>query len=164
MAFWVGVMALFCEVSFAQALGQHAMHNMVVFGVEEIFASHIVYKVPHNFQVILKLDLSDEVRRVYLAEKKKFPEQQFILLLKHMDIKEISKADFISGTLLREDVDGRRVELVPLVELRRDQFKIIFFDELPISLSALNGRKIFAYTNSAKYLLLNEQVTIAGQT
>ena len=44
--------------SFAQDHAHHAKHNMVLFGDgDTYYASHIVYKEPHNFQVILKINL-----------------------------------------------------------------------------------------------------------
>ncbi len=112
----------------------HVKHNMVLFGETEIFASHIVYKVPHNFQVILKLALDESVKSRYLLEKKTYPDDQMIFLLDHMQISDIGKMDQISGQILREDQNGDRVVLMDKVTVSREHFKIIFFDELPLVL------------------------------
>lgn len=119
-----------------QAYGHegHAKHNMVVFGENEIFASHIVYKVPHNFQVILKIQWDQEIEEQYFKEKKLHPADEFIFLLDHMDIRSISTVPFISGVLSRTDASGNKVELAPNVRVMRDHFQVIYFDELPLSL------------------------------
>lgn len=69
------IFGLFTFISGLHAFAHegHAKHNMVLFGEKEIFASHIVYKVPHNFQVILKVQLDDKTRDTYLIEKSKYP-------------------------------------------------------------------------------------------
>jgi hypothetical protein len=39
-----------CLGSFnASAHDHHVKHNMVIFGEDQVYASHIVYKVPHNY-------------------------------------------------------------------------------------------------------------------
>lgn len=112
----------------------HAKHNMVLFGENEIFLSHIVYKVPHNFQVILKIQLDEQLRNTYLAEKQAHPDDEFIFLLDHMSIKDIATVDSISGTISRTDSTGVKSILATGVVLGKNQFKIIYFDELPLSL------------------------------
>ena len=119
----------------AQDHHHHVKHNMVIFGESEIFASHIVYKQPHNYQVILKLKLSDADRALYLRARTQFPSDRFIYLLNEMHIAEIANATSISGTLLRYDAAGTKHEIAARIELKRDQFEIVYFDELPLSLS-----------------------------
>src|SRR5687767_9298112 len=44
----------------------HVKHNMVVYGSPaETYASHIVYKVPHNYQVILKIRFDLQTQEIY---------------------------------------------------------------------------------------------------
>ncbi len=114
----------------------HARHNMILHGTKEIFASHLVYKVPHNFQVIVRLKLSASVRRAYLAARAAYPEQTFILLLDPVSIGELAGAAQISGPLFRRDAEGVRVDVVPSVVLDRAQFEVVYSDELPLSLAA----------------------------
>ncbi len=114
---------------------QHAKHNMVLFGESEIFASHIVYKQPHNFQVILKLALDPANRALYLAEKAKFPKDQFLYLLDPMDIKDIESVSGIAGTILRIDAAGVRKEIAHDVQVPCGKFEVIYFDEVPLSLN-----------------------------
>jgi len=114
----------------------HAKHNMVLFGQAEIYASHIVYKVPHNFQVILKLYPDKQTKEKYLADFESHPNDQFILLLDKMDISQIESANQVSGTIFRTDDQGKKVTVVESVSLEKSQFKIIFFDELPLSLES----------------------------
>lgn len=108
-------------------------HQMLVYGADEVFASHIVYKDPHNVQTILQLSLPGPILADYLASKAANPGSAFILLLKQLDIKAIESATELNGTLLREDVDGTRTTIKD-VALARDQFKVLFFNELPLSL------------------------------
>lgn len=123
------------------ALGQtshsahsHPNHNMILTGTDEIFASHIVYKQPHNYQVILQLELDQKTRQTYLKSKLEHTEERHILLLDSMDIGEIENKKTISGKIQAEDVTGVRRDLVQNVVLSNDHFKIVYFNELPLSL------------------------------
>lgn len=112
----------------------HPPHNMILLGQDEVFASHIVYKEPHNFQVLLKVDFDPETRSVYKNAKREHPNQLFIFLLDSMDIKMISEQTALTGKILFENTKNERVVIRQNVHLSQDQFKIIFFDELPLSL------------------------------
>ena len=112
-----------------------AKHNMVLFGTAETFASHIVYKIPHNYQVILELGLSNEAREKYLSAKGAFPESLFVLLLDPNDISRIESAPEITGTIYRIE-NNRRIEIAAGVRVSRKDFRMIYFDELPLSLEA----------------------------
>ena len=124
----------FSMSSWAQSGHVHAKHNMVLFGETEVFASHIVYKVPHNYQVILTLSLSAEDQEKYLVARKAHPSEQFIYLLDAMDIKNIVTETSISGTVFYLDSDGNKHEVIPSLKLTNNEFKVIYFDELPLSL------------------------------
>lgn len=114
----------------------HVKHNMILFGEREIFASHIVYKVPHNFQVILSLSLSQEDREQYLAAKRAHPDEQFIFLLDPIDIATVASQEVISGIVFYLDADGTRHEVISNLRITAENFKLIYFDELPLSLSS----------------------------
>lgn len=113
----------------------HPMHNMIMLGEEEIFLSHIVYKVPHNYQVILKVKLNPEAKSKYLAAKRLNPKNLMILFLDHMDMGQMASATELTGTMLTEDPEGNRQEIFPLVSLKKGEFELVFFDELPLSLA-----------------------------
>lgn len=121
--------------SYAQH-SNHAKHNMVLFGDSEIFASHIVYKVPHNYQVILNIEFDQKTKDLYLNERVLHPADEFIFLLDDMDIKDITSAPSISGAISRTDAGGNRLEIIKNVQVDREHFKVIYFDELPLSLEA----------------------------
>lgn len=83
----------------ANAQHQHDVkHNMLLFGTEEVFADHIVYKVPHNYQVILRVNFDSDVKQAYLNAKENYPKDTFIFLLDSMDIARIVDVESISGT------------------------------------------------------------------
>jgi hypothetical protein len=117
------------------AQGHHAKHNMILFGSNEVFAYHIVYKAPHNYQVILRVNFDNKVKQEYLAAKLAHPNDFLIFLLNPLDISQISKLGTITGTLLRKDSSENEVTIASDVELKKDNFKVLFFDELPLSLA-----------------------------
>ncbi len=123
--------------SFAQH-EHHAKHNMVMMGEQEIFISHIVYKVPHNYQVILKIKLTQDALTEYLNAKRNTPNNLMILLLDHMYISKIADASEISGTILTEDPAGNRTEILTDVKITKENFRIIYFDEVPLNLEGAN--------------------------
>jgi hypothetical protein len=116
----------------SQTQGPHAhpKHNMVLFGENEIFASHIVYKSPHNFQVILSLSLTADEQSKYLAAKTEHPSELFIYLLDPMDIKDIATTKSISGRVFYLDSAGGRHEVIADLAVASENFKVIYFDEL----------------------------------
>jgi hypothetical protein len=109
---------------------------MLLYGTDEVFAYHIVYKVPHNFQVILKVDFDEEVKQLYLRARSEYPNDVFIFLIDTMDIRQIGAAESISGTLIREDATKVREIVKEQVVLSKESFKILYFDELPLSLDS----------------------------
>lgn len=121
---------------YSQDHSHHPKHNMILMGENQIFASHIVYKEPHNYQVLLQIDFDEVTRETYLASKKLHPDDLFILLLDPMDIKDITLQASISGTLLYENPDGQRTQVITNVFIPKENFKIIYFDEIPLSLKA----------------------------
>ena len=131
---FIALLLALSTASHAADHGHHVKHNMILLGEREVFASHIVYKVPHNYQVILKINLDAQTLPLYQGQKETHPRAQFIYLLDHMDISEIAIAESISGTILREDEQGNRVQLASGVKLAREDFEIVFFDEVPLSL------------------------------
>ncbi len=126
----------FLKVASAQTHDHHSKHRMILLGESEIFASHIVYKMPHNIQLILKLLFPIETRQAYLQEKVKFPGDLFILVLDPMDLSKIAEAKLISGTIYREIADGTRSKIADTV-IEGANFKIIYYEELPTDLAGV---------------------------
>ena len=123
---------LFFISSFSYGQHQHhPKHNMIMMGEGEIFLSHIVYKVPHNYQVLLEIKLDAESRKAYISSKKAYPDQLHILLLDHMDISQIGTMETLSGAMLRESGEIR-IEILKRVEV--ESFKLIYLDEVPLNL------------------------------
>jgi hypothetical protein len=116
--------------SHSQDHSHHPKHNMILMGESQIFASHIVYKEPHNYQVLLQIDFDEITRETYLSFKRLQPEDLFIFLLDPMDIKDIASQASISGTLLYENPDGQRTQIITNVFIPKNNFKIIYFDEV----------------------------------
>lgn len=122
--------------SFAQDHAQHAKHNMVLFGeADAYYASHIVYKKPHNFQVILKVKFDSNTKAKIANEMMSHPNDEFIYLLDHMDISKINEKPSISGQIFRSNADGTKQIIFEQIALNETEYSIIYFDELPLSLS-----------------------------
>lgn len=112
----------------------HTTHFMVIYGEGEgIYASHVVYKQPHNYQVILKLNLDQESRSAYEAAARKYPGIALNFLLDHMDLRTITSAESISGMIMARK-DGQVLEEIRRVTLRKSEFKVLYFKQLPLSL------------------------------
>jgi hypothetical protein len=132
------ILVMFSYQSLGASHEHHAQHNMVVYGTDVVYASHIVYKKPHNYQVILNVDLPGDVGHAYREARQSHPGDMYIFLLDPSNIADIEQADFISGALFRRDSDGQRADIASHVVLNRTSFRIVFFQELPLSLSRGN--------------------------
>ncbi len=124
---FVSFIFIFSNLSMAQSHNHNVKHNMVLFGNQETFLSHIVFKNPHNYQVIMSVTLDQETLTTYLTEKKKHPSDKFIIYLDEMHIADIEKANRITGTLVRDSSEGR-LTLKQGVTLEKSQYQILFFD------------------------------------
>lgn len=53
-----------------------SVHGMLVFGKEKIYASHLpLFHSPHDYQIILKLELSKEAKKQFIKDQQLHPEQ-----------------------------------------------------------------------------------------
>ena len=112
----------------------HVKHNMILYGENEIFVSHLVYKAPHNYQVILRVQFPESVRNRYFETKKAHPDDAYIFLLDKMHIADIGGLDSITGTLTRTDSDEVKTVLAESVKIDKADYKVVFFNELPLNL------------------------------
>lgn len=129
----ISAFLLFTFTITAQAQHHPVPHNMIVYGEQEIFLSHIVYLEPHNYQVILKVNLDPQTLKNYLASRRDHPEDLHLLLLDDMHIGDIAKAMQLKGTLSRQTT-GKPAVIANRVTLDRNDFSIVYFNELPLSL------------------------------
>lgn len=132
----VAALVLITATSAAEHSGHHSQvkHNMILYGENEIFISHLVYKAPHNFQVIIKVQFPENIRELYLDSKKDFPGDSYIFLLDKMHIADIATLDSIAGTLTRTNGEGVKTVLAENVRIDKADYKIVFFNELPLNL------------------------------
>lgn len=128
------ILFLMSSVVWAQHSPHHARHNMLLFGKETLFLSHIVYKQPHNFQVILQVELDSPVREQVEKARQQYPGDQFVLLLDPVDISQISaQHPQLTGDIKRDDPSGNRFDVLPHVQVL--SYQILYFDEVPLSLA-----------------------------
>lgn len=118
----------------------HVRHNMLLYGVEPVFASHIVYKEPHNYQLILQLGLDELARSTYLKIRNEHPEVRQFLLLDPLDLNEFASTDSLTGSLLYEELDGKRHVLLERITIPKKSYKVIYFEKLPVSLGSEGAR------------------------
>lgn len=128
------LMFITLQSNFMYGHSGHAKHNMLVFGTDEIFASHLVYKRPHNYQVILTLNFDQETRAAYLIFRQNRPFALVKFLLDHSDIAKIESMEALTGPLLYEDEAGKNQEILPNISIPRKDFKILYLEELPLAL------------------------------
>ena len=79
--------------------------------------------------------MDDAVKASYAAARRDFPESTFVLLLDPLDISKLELQVAISGTVYRLLSDGARVEIARDVRLQRKDYRILYFDEVPLSLA-----------------------------
>lgn len=124
---------LYC---FKASAHDHAKHNMLLFGEREIYASHLVYKQPHNFQVILKVELNEADRQAYLAARRAHPKALIRFLLDPLDISQIDAQNLISGPVYLDEENNEAQLLIPSMAIPRSRYSVLYLDELPLSLKA----------------------------
>lgn len=114
----------------------HAKHGMVLFGDQyEIFASHIIAKAPHNYQVILKVNLDRITQNIYDDSRINHRDERIVLVLNTMDLSTIKSQPTLVGTLIRENLTtNARTTLATEVILLAHHYELVFFQELPLSL------------------------------
>ncbi len=112
----------------------HKRHFMVLAGETEVFAYHYVYKVPHNYQVILKVNFDEATKSTYLAEKAAHPKETFFYYFDPMVIADVASVTELSGSLVREDASGTQFEILKKIVVPRADFEVLFFDEVPLKL------------------------------
>ena len=140
MTYFLPLLSFFLFTQFASAqVPHHAKHNMILIGENEIFASHIVYLEPHNFQIIMQLTLNQANAKIYHDARLAHPNKQFIFLL-DATLQQFESVSEISGKVFYTDEDGngsdKQVEVIPSLKLKKPEFKILYFQELPLSLAA----------------------------
>jgi hypothetical protein len=131
------MMLLVGQVSSAQDYNHHPKHNMILFGDSDAFyVSHLVYKEPHNYQVILKLKLNSGDRELIKKNRTAHPRENFIFLLDPMDISQIQSKPKISGQVFWRSSDESKHPVLDKLELEPQNYSVIYFDKLPLDLSA----------------------------
>lgn len=106
----------------AQHNHDHAKHNMLIYGVNEVFASHLVFKFPHNFQVILKVKFPESVYAEYLSQHKNNPADTYLFLLDEMAMKDLEKMEAIEGDFFRTNAEDGKTIIANNIRLEKKDF------------------------------------------
>jgi hypothetical protein len=58
-----------------QSQDKPSTHGMLIFGTEKTYASHLpMFHSPHNYQIILELELDPATKKLFIADQEKNPE------------------------------------------------------------------------------------------
>lgn len=106
---------------------------MLIYGQQEIFADHVVYKSPHNYQVILKLHFDEDTLFAYQHSRDEFPARQIYLILDPMNIAEIKTAPILSGKLIQEIDNGNPKIIKENVSIPSGEFSVLYLEALPFT-------------------------------
>lgn len=115
--------------------GAHVPHQLLLYGQEEVFASHIIAPSPHHHQLILKIKLPVTARDLLKRERASHPGQSFIYRLEAMDLGEFGVQTELRGRLQRIESSATRVPLIEDLRIPKDHVEIIYHAELPLSLA-----------------------------
>jgi hypothetical protein len=111
--------------------GSHvAKHGFMLFGTSDVYAAHIIAQPPHNYQVLLQLDLEDPTLSAYFAARAADPGAFFRLVLDPLDLSRLASVDGVTGTIYSEH-EGRDDITVATFALPRVNYTILYFNELP---------------------------------
>ncbi len=110
-------------------------HNFIMYGENPIYASHLIYKAPHNFQVILQLNLSSQLVTSISELRIQNPNAVFYFEALNLDFSEFSNVNELTGAIFYEDEAGRRHTVIESNSITKDNFKVIYFYQLPLDLS-----------------------------
>jgi len=112
----------------------HVKHGFFLYGDKTLYASHIVYKVPHNYQVILRITPHHDLQLEYNKAKSLEPASKFIFVFDQMDLTKIESYPTVTGILFSEDLNGDCQAVTGRLELTEKSYEVIYFSELPASL------------------------------
>jgi hypothetical protein len=57
------------------SIDKASTHGMLIFGAEKIYASHLpLFHAPHNYQIILELELDDKTKQQFITDQQQHPE------------------------------------------------------------------------------------------
>jgi hypothetical protein len=133
----------------AAAHAHSAKHGMLLFGDPTVYASHLVNRDPHHFQVILKVGLGASAKAAYLKARADYPEENVVLVLDEMELADLEHGTpALSGTLVRVAADGARTPFHSGVQLMPWDYERLFFQELPLDLSGHRGGPITCWEHS----------------
>jgi len=80
------------------------IHGMLLFGEDVVYLSHLpMFSTPHNFQVILEVELDERARRVYLSDRAADSETIHTFQPEKFPIAELSPAE---GGPARTEIRG----------------------------------------------------------
>lgn len=123
------VISLFAGAAHAEH-AHPVKHGFILMGTTEVFAAHIIASTPHNWQVLLALQLPETAEAAYTAAKAATPDGKMILVLDPVDLAGLAGEARLTGTISTEDAAGVRTPVATGVVIENDAFRVLYAEEL----------------------------------
>lgn len=136
-----------------------SVHGMLLFGHDEVFLSHLpMFHRPHDYQVILKVDLPAGIQKSYLEDRKKNPKEKDI----HLWTKELlvlptlkDKPFALEGSIYRGHFERGGTEI--LKNVKTGIPKVLEFKKLD-AVGTLGTPVYYLVGSSTKYFMIHSIV------
>jgi hypothetical protein len=130
-----------------------SVHGMLIFGKEKLYASHLpMFHSPHNYQVILELQLTTKDKQLFLNDQRQHPETvtytiepEVFVLPSKMKAKEGFKASLYRGHFER---GGEKIATGIKVTIA----EVLYFEKLKPAAAAAGNEYIFFGNKKEKFL------------
>jgi hypothetical protein len=135
-----------------------AVHGMLLFGQKEIFLSHLpMFHKPHDYQVILKVDLSASVQKSYLEDRKKNPgEKIYTFVPKSFVLPTLKDKPFaLEGSIYRGHFERGGTEI--LKNVKTSVPKVLEFKKLDAA-GSLGTPVYFVVGSPTEYFMIHSIV------
>lgn len=105
--------------SAAAASDPASVHGMLLFGSEQVYLSHLpMFHKPHDYQVILKVELPASVQKAYLEDRKKNPKEKiYTFVPKSFVLPTLKEKPFaLEGSIFRGHFERGGTEILKNVK------------------------------------------------
>ncbi len=134
-----------------------SVHGMVIFGTEKIYASHLpLFHTPHNYQIILLLELDEIDKQKFVVDQQKHPEfatytiepERFILPDKIQD-----KGSF-KANLYRGHFERGGVKIADSINIKI--LEVLLFKKFEEGEKKVNSANYFLFGNEKEQFAIHQ--------
>ncbi|MCZ8023424.1 MAG: hypothetical protein O9294_16790 [Cytophagales bacterium] len=131
-----------------------SVHGMVVFGKHTVYASHLpMFHAPHNYQVILELELNPKDKANFILDQEKYPENNtYTLAPERFILPEIlDNLKTFNALLYRGHFERGGMPIIDSIRITIK--RILFFDTLSIPNITTQNRYLLIGNASEQYAI-----------